>query len=258
MKTTDRLDHLRVASSCPTSWEQMSGDDRVRFCDLCNLHVYNIARLTRTEAESLIAGAEGRICARLFRRTDGTVITKDCPVGLRAMRRRVARTAGALLATIVGLCSVVLGQKPSPKDKAACRQQVTISRSNSQSEAGVISGNVLDPVGAVIPGALITVTSSEKNAPIVETKSDADGHFKFGALPAGSYQLTVKAANFGSLVISDIKLAKEQSIKVDATLIPDQASVTVGIIAGPELLNTTSPTNKIIFNEDLIHRLPIH
>ena len=63
----------------------MSGDDRVRFCDLCNLHVYDISRLSRKEAEALITKTEGRICARVYRRTDGTVITKDCPVGLRAM-----------------------------------------------------------------------------------------------------------------------------------------------------------------------------
>jgi hypothetical protein len=236
----------------------MSGDDRVRSCDLCNLHVYNIARLTRKEAESLIAGAEGRICARLYRRVDGTIITKDCPVGLRAIRRRVARTAGAVFATIVGLFSVVLGQKPSEKDKAACRQQVTISRSDSQTEAAVISGTILDPNGATIPGAVVTVVSNEKNGPTIKTKGDADGSFIVTPLPAGSYQLKVLAASFKSLVISDIKLAKKELIKLDATLLFDQATVTVGIIGGPELLNTTTPTNKIIFNEDLIHRLPIH
>ena len=94
MKSQIKLDRLRIASPCPASWEQMTGDDRARFCELCNLHVYNIAELTASEAKSLIANAEGRICARLYRRSDGTVITKDCPVGLRAIRRRVARIAG--------------------------------------------------------------------------------------------------------------------------------------------------------------------
>jgi hypothetical protein len=34
--------------------------------------------MTSDEAASLIAGREGRLCARLFRRADGTVITADC------------------------------------------------------------------------------------------------------------------------------------------------------------------------------------
>jgi hypothetical protein len=257
MKTTSHLDHLRIASPCPANWEAMSGDERVRFCDLCNLQVYNIAWLTRKEAESVIAGTEGRICARLFHRSDGTVITKDCPVGLSAVRRRVARIAGAVFATIVGLCSMAVGQKPSQKDKNDCRQQVAVSRSDLQTEPGQISGKILDPMGATIPGAAITLTSSDQNAPIIETKSDADGSFKISALLAGSYRLKVQAAPFKSLVITDIKLTNKESIKVDATLLLDQASVTIGIISGPELLDTT-PLNKTVFSEDLIHRLPIH
>ena len=235
----------------------MTGDDRTRHCDLCNLHVYNIAQLTRKEAESLIANTEGRICARLYRRPDGTVITKDCPVGLRAVRRRVARITSAVFATIVGLYSLVLGQKLSQKDKHACRQQVTVSRSDSQTAPGQISGKILDPMGATIPGAAITLISNDKNAAISETKTDPDGSFKISALPAGSYRLKVQAAPFKSLVITDIKLTNKESIKVDATLLFEQATVTVGIIGGPELLNTT-PANITLFSEDLIHRLPIH
>ena len=34
--------------------------------------------MTSDEAASVIAGREGRLCARLFRRADGTVITADC------------------------------------------------------------------------------------------------------------------------------------------------------------------------------------
>src|SRR5713226_576379 len=132
MKSRDRLDRLRIASPCPVGWEQMTGDDRVRFCEQCSLRVYNISAMTRSEAEALIANTEGRICARLYRRSDGTIITKDCPVGLRAIRRRVAKVAGAVFAAITSLCSTVVGQKQSAKDKASCRQEVILKSSDSQ------------------------------------------------------------------------------------------------------------------------------
>jgi hypothetical protein len=84
----------------------MRGDDRVRHCDQCRLNVYNLSEMTRTEAERLLAEREGRTCVRYFRRHDGTVLTRDCPVGLQALRQRlvrgVAALAGLLLAMIGG------------------------------------------------------------------------------------------------------------------------------------------------------------
>jgi hypothetical protein len=106
METTTILNDLRIASPCQASWDKMKGNDRVRFCDLCSRHVYSISNLTTTEASDLIQQAEGRrhLCVRLYRRKDGTVLTGDCPVGLRyALRRRLIRlaTSGVLLAVAV-------------------------------------------------------------------------------------------------------------------------------------------------------------
>ncbi|MEP6707239.1 MAG: hypothetical protein ABJC05_06945, partial [Pyrinomonadaceae bacterium] len=60
MKNNFELDNLRPASPCPVGWEQMTGDERVRLCRLCDLHVYNISEMTRDEAYALIAKSEGR------------------------------------------------------------------------------------------------------------------------------------------------------------------------------------------------------
>lgn len=57
----------------------MPGDDRIRSCPACSRAVYNIAAMTSDEVAALIAGREGRLCARLFRRADGTIVTADCP-----------------------------------------------------------------------------------------------------------------------------------------------------------------------------------
>jgi len=88
MKTTiSFLDRVEVAAPCSESWEAMAGDDRTRHCDLCRHNVYNLSGMTRREAESLVLKAgEQRTCVRFYRRTDGTVLTDNCPVGLRAIR----------------------------------------------------------------------------------------------------------------------------------------------------------------------------
>lgn len=98
------LDAVDVAAPCPADWGRMRGDERVRFCDSCAMNVYNLSGMTRREAETLIAKTEGRLCVRFYRRSDGTILTDNCPVGLRALRdraRRVKRTTVAAASAVL-------------------------------------------------------------------------------------------------------------------------------------------------------------
>lgn len=97
-----RLDTLKIASPCPADWDAMTGDDRVRHCSECRLSVYNLSEMTREEAEALIEETEGRLCVRLYQRADGTVITRDCPVGAGKKKRRAA-FIGAVLGGLMTL-----------------------------------------------------------------------------------------------------------------------------------------------------------
>ncbi|MEK7865707.1 MAG: hypothetical protein AAB434_03430 [Planctomycetota bacterium] len=91
------LEQVRIASPCHASWNEMTGDDRVRHCQLCKLNVYNLSGMSREEAERLVQGAEGRLCVRFYQRSDGTVLTRDCPKGLAAIRKRLVIAAAALV-----------------------------------------------------------------------------------------------------------------------------------------------------------------
>ena len=103
------LEQIRIASPCPVEWDTMTGDDRVRFCGECRLNVYNIAAMTRPEALALVREAEGRVCVQLYRRPDGTVLTSDCPVGLRAAARRQLARLVAKIAAVVMITGSAFG-----------------------------------------------------------------------------------------------------------------------------------------------------
>ncbi len=105
MHPYEKLENMKIASPCSAKWSEMKGDNKVRHCDLCGLNVYNLSALRRPDAEKLIQEREGRLCVRYYLRADGTVLTADCPVGLRAVRLRVAKYVGALVAllTVWGL-----------------------------------------------------------------------------------------------------------------------------------------------------------
>jgi hypothetical protein len=87
----DAIDQIEIKSPCTVSWDEMrpaGGDGRVRFCGQCRQNVYNVEAMGRGEARRLIAAREGRLCVRILRRPDGTVVTADCWARLRAARRR--------------------------------------------------------------------------------------------------------------------------------------------------------------------------
>src|SRR5882724_1820118 len=106
---------IRVASPCPADWSAMAGDDRVRHCSECNLNVYNLSAMTEREVQRLIAQSQGRVCGRFYRRADGTILTQDCPRGLRAVARRVSRTATAVLTAVMSVSVAFAGTKPKPQ-----------------------------------------------------------------------------------------------------------------------------------------------
>lgn len=81
----------------------MIGSEHKRYCGDCKLNVYNLSGMSRTEAENLITNSEGRLCVRFYRRQDGTVLTQDCPVGWRAVKARMTKTATAFASLIFGL-----------------------------------------------------------------------------------------------------------------------------------------------------------
>lgn len=105
------LDQLRVASPCAANWDDMEGDTVRRLCADCGLHVHNVSAMTPEQAEEFLgmvaqeAGAGRRVCVRLYKRADGTVITRNCPIGLAELKRR-AWTGVRRLGAVVALCCV--------------------------------------------------------------------------------------------------------------------------------------------------------
>lgn len=135
MSTTISLvQRVHIASPCPASWESMVGDDRVRFCGQCKLNVYNLSAMTEEEGTRLIVHKEGKLCAAIYRRADGTILTKDCPVGLRLLRQHaahcVARVAAAIaLLSCAALYATSIDRHRDRFDRSAYKQTVhTIQR----------------------------------------------------------------------------------------------------------------------------------
>jgi len=218
VETERRLERMYVATPCPANWERMPGDERVRFCDSCGLHVYNISALTRAEADSLVARTEGRLCVRLFRRADGTVLTKDCPTGLRLWRRRVSRTAGAALTALLGLFGgLSAAAAPTAVQGSAAYWQLKVKRDRAATKDArpALDGTVYDINRAVIYGARVTLT--REGGDELKTTTDDEGRFYLTALEPGTYTLNVYSSGFVSFS-KKLELKAGEDVSLDLTL----------------------------------------
>ena len=90
---------FKVSSPCPASWDRMAGDRKVRYCGQCKLSVYNLAEMSREEVAAIVRKTDGRLCGRLYVRTDRMATLRDCPRG--AFRKRVRR--GMMVAAVLVL-----------------------------------------------------------------------------------------------------------------------------------------------------------
>jgi len=184
------LGAFHVASPCPKSWEKMIGDERVRHCSECNLNVYNLSAMTEREIEQLVQRNQGRrLCARLYQRADGTVLTRNCPWSLRRMARRSSRFASAMLTAVMSFTAAAARPKsPKPSMPACeCRQM--------EHQQPAVKLTVLDPDGAAIPGAEIALASKSGKQTFTGSTGPS-GEWTSAALVPGEYQVTARANGF--------------------------------------------------------------
>jgi len=220
---------MRVASPCGVSWETMEGDERVRFCRLCSLNVYDFSGMTRAEVEALVLKTEGRLCGRMTRRADGTVLTKDCPVGLRALKVRATRSLGAAFAALLSLCTFAVGQTKPEKLACSGGGELSVERKKTESKTASFSGVLLDPNGASVQNVKI-VLKNESTKKEYAANTSEEGEFSMPVLPAGRYTLRTKFEGFKPLVVEHLSLGAGEAVAVRATLSISGDSIVMGVI----------------------------
>ena len=102
-------DLLLIAAPCPVSWESMKGDDRVRFCSGCSKNVFNLSDMSDIELEHFLQANGANQCVRLFRRSDGKIMTDNCPLAFRAIRNKWRRIVHIASALVAGFCAAAGG-----------------------------------------------------------------------------------------------------------------------------------------------------
>ena len=125
----------------------------------------------------------------------------------------------------------------------------------SQANTGTIEGTVTDPSGRSIPGADVTILNTGTNFSR-ELKTDSDGRFRGLLLPLGSYKVTVKAPNFGTLVRDGINLEVGQSINLALALSVASVEQTVNVTGEAPVIETTRVEESTYIDQNSVKSLP--
>jgi Carboxypeptidase regulatory-like domain len=124
------------------------------------------------------------------------------------------------------------------------------------SVSGKITGTVTDPQGAVVSGAVVTVSSPAILNPKSE-KSVGNGAFLLDSLPPGEYQVTCSLPGFKSFVEKGIVLTAGFTATINIELSLGAASETV-TVSGNDIptVDVQSGSTPIIFDSTLLANTP--
>lgn len=238
------LKNVRVASPCRADWTQMSGDARVRHCAECKLNVYNLSEMSRREAEELIASHEGRLCVRFYRRADGTVLTRDCPVGLRQIVRKVSRVAGTALSALMSVAFCAAQSPPNSTPQA--------TKQNDQKTTGALI-TATDGQGAAVSGAEVSLKMTSSGKWFI-TKTDRAGAARFTIRGAGTYEVQINSQGFRPYR-ANMEIMQDRMVRTNVKLVKlVVGEELMGFIVSSDspLINKTQSTVSHTFEGDLL------
>jgi hypothetical protein len=125
----------------------------------------------------------------------------------------------------------------------------------AQSYRGSIRGTVVDPSGAVIPSAKVTVKGTA-NGQNRETLTAPDGVYVVAELPSGQYEVTVAMAPFAKMTkVSIVEVGRDTS--VDFTL-PLHGADVVTVSAPPPLVESSRDVLGEVVDQQLVTELPLN
>jgi hypothetical protein len=120
-----------------------------------------------------------------------------------------------------------------------------------------LKGAIIDPGGAAVPSANITVRNSETGA-MRTTTSDANGNYLVLALPVGLYEVTVSKPGFQDSSRSGISLNANQEVTIGIRLQVSQVKSAVSVIEDAPVVNTTASDISGLVGAHEIKQLPLN
>ncbi|HEY6392670.1 MAG TPA: TonB-dependent receptor [Bryobacteraceae bacterium] len=120
-----------------------------------------------------------------------------------------------------------------------------------------VSGLIVDPSAASVPGATITVVNEDSGLRRV-TQSQSDGGYIVSSLQPGVYKITVRKIGFRTMIRFGVKLTESQPARADFKLVVGSLQETVTVEGSAPLLSSDEISVSTLVNRDEIEHLPLN
>jgi hypothetical protein len=128
---------------------------------------------------------------------------------------------------------------------------------HAQMNAATLNGTVIDPTGAAVPGATVTVTNTGTDVART-TKTNDVGFFYVASLSPGTYSVTASKTGFTIAKEPDITLQVAQVATLNISLQVGNATQTVEVTTAAVSLEATDATLGSVVPEQEVQDLPLN
>src|SRR2546421_275255 len=126
----------------------------------------------------------------------------------------------------------------------------------AQRTTGSLRGQVLDPQGAAVANAKVTVTNQATGV-VQSAQTTSAGTWNFPSILPGKYTVSVEGTGFKGFAKKDVTVMADQDNVADAQLQLGVASETIEVTAGTEQVQTTSSALNNNFDSQALLTLPV-
>lgn len=255
------INSIDVKSPCSEDWNEMQGNDEVRFCSHCSKHVNNLSEMTRKQAVRLVRESNGSLCVRYIQHpvTRKPMFAEQ----LLQITRRVPTVAAGVMSASIALSTQAYAQgSPNLPIEPNSRIEVSFDKDAKPGNdaSGSVTGTITDQQGAVIVGAAISIVSVDAGMSAA-TKTDENGQYKFASLKPGTYRVEAGFAGFTKgfkqITVTDgdnaanIELAITMATTVEIRADDILNTVSGGIGISESYYVFSNPLTTAVLNEDL-------
>jgi len=124
----------------------------------------------------------------------------------------------------------------------------------AQEQSGSIQGVVKDAQGGVLPGVTVEARSPQVVG-VSTVVSDAEGVYRFPALPPGTYEITASLQGFNTAK-SSAAIAVGQLLRIDMTMAVAGVAETVIVVGESPLIDVKQNASFATIQRDMMDRIP--